>query len=227
MKGKDVLDALRKKLGVTTDQELASHLGVSTKAIRNWKNRPTVTARQLAGLVHSKGRASTASAHDTAIRPIVEFFKIDSCESANGSKRELFDVSSHPYREGLKGELETLHGVYVFFDSRGQAIYAGKAKRQSLWAEMKSAFNRSRKSVQKIRRVRHPEIRVEYKTSEEKARQIVEYAVPLHEMATYFSAYKVVDELIDELESLLVRSFANDLLNIKMERFGKHRKAPV
>jgi hypothetical protein len=64
--------------------------------------------------------------------------------------------------------------VYVFFDSRGQAIYAGKAKRQTLWKEMTAAFNRARDSVQRIKRVRHPKRRVAYRTSDEKARVAME-----------------------------------------------------
>ena len=129
----------------------------------------------------------------------------------------------HPYRSGLKRELEDAKGVYIFFDSRGQAIYVGKAK-QNLWKEMNFAFNRKRESVQKIKRVKHPETRVQYKTSYEKTRQIFESAVPLHEIAYYFSAYAVEIGMIDELESLLIRSFANDLLNVQMGRFEQQRK---
>jgi hypothetical protein len=72
--------------------------------------------------------------------------------------------------------------------------------------------------------VKHPETRVQYKTSGEKSRQIIESAVPLHEIAYYFSAYEVEIGMIDELESLLIRSFANDLLNVQMGRFGQQRK---
>jgi hypothetical protein len=125
----------------------------------------------------------------------------------------------HPYRAGLKDELLEHHGVYVFFDSRGQAIYTGKARRLSLWKEINSAYNRQRGDVQRIKRVNHPTRRQEYRTSEEKARQIRDIAVPLHEIASYFSAYHVADSMINDLEALLVRSFANDLLNVRMERF--------
>jgi hypothetical protein len=65
---------------------------------------------------------------------------------------------------------------------------------------------------------------VQYKTSSEKSRQIIESAVPLHEIAYYFSAYEVEVGMIDELESLLIRSFANDLLNVQMGRFEQQRK---
>ena len=229
MTGEDVLAALKKKFRVKTNRDLAARLGVTEVSVQNWKNRRRITARQFAGLVGSAARAATKNFQMTAIRPLVEFFKIRGTNSPQGAKHRLFDIQDkagkdHPYRTGLKDELDTFHGVYVFFDSRGQAIYAGKAKRQTLWKEMTAAFNRDRDSVQKIKRVRHPESRVQYRNTEEKSRQIVEYSVPLHEIAVYFSAYHVVDGMIDELESLLVRSFANDLLNIRMERFGRQRK---
>ncbi len=129
-----------------------------------------------------------------------------------------------PYRIGLKDELSEHHGVYIFFDSRGQAIYTGKARRQTLWKEINLAFNRRRGDVQKMKRVRHPERKQDYRTSDEKARQITEHVVSLHELAAYFSAYRVEDSMIDDLEALLVRSFANDLLNKKMENFGAGRR---
>lgn len=230
MNGKNVIVALKKKLRVSTDRDLASQLGLTEMSIQNWKNRLRITPRQIAGLIHSASRAATNEFQMTALRPLVEFFKIQKCESPKGTKYALFSINDkrgrqHPYRTGLMNELDKFCGVYVFFDSRGQAIYTGKAKRQSLWKEMTGAFNRDRDSVQKIKRVRHPERRVHYRTSDEKSRQIVEYSVPLHELAAYFSAYHVVDGMIDELESLLVRSFANDLLNIRMERFGRQRRA--
>jgi hypothetical protein len=164
----------------------------------------------------------------------VEFFRIAKCESRQGANYELFgmndeDGGTHPYLAGLRKELENHKGVYIFFDSRGQAIYTGKARRQKLWKEMNLAFNRERGEVQKIKRVNHPTRKQTYRTSDEKARQITHYVVPLHELASYFSAYEIADGLINEVEAMLVRSFANDLLNKKMERFGqqKRKKKPA
>ena len=93
-----------------------------------------------------------------------------------------------------------------------------------MWKEIKLAFNRERGDVQNIRRVRHPERNKIYRTSDEKARQIVDQVVPIHELAAYFSAYEVADGLIGEVEAMLVRSFANDLLNVRMERFDHQRR---
>ena len=158
-----------------------------------------------------------------AIRPVVEFFPIQRCRSTHGANFEIFGVGSkndkHPYLDGLRDELERHHGVYIFFDSRGQAIYAGKARKQRLWKEIKNAFNRQRGDVQTIKRVKHPSRKQPYKTTAEKARQIVDHAVPLHELAAYISAYRVVDGMVNSVEAMLVRSFANDLLNVRMEQF--------
>lgn len=228
MKGSDVISALKKKLRVSTDLGLAKRIGVTSQAIFNWKNRKTVTPRQIAGLVNRSIGAGARDLQTNAIRPLVEFFRVERRESSVGETHALFrvaerDGTKHPYLEGLQEELDRLHGIYVFFDSRGQAIYTGKARRQSLWKEMNLAFNRKRDSVQKIKRVKHPSRKQSYRTSEEKTRQIRELSVPIHELAAYFSAYAIDDSLIDEVESLLVRSFANDLLNIRMERFGQQR----
>ncbi|MEO5717690.1 MAG: hypothetical protein ABIR29_03865 [Chthoniobacterales bacterium] len=207
---------------------MADHLGMSIPSVNLWKNRKTVTPRQLAELVYRANRAGADNFQANAIKPLVEFFRIERSDSRHGVRFEVFsekedDGRDHPYRAGLKDELKAHFGVYVFFDSRGQAIYAGKARRQTLWKEINLAFNRDRGEVQKIKRVRHPARRQEYRTSEEKARQISEYIVPLHELAAYFSAYQVLDSMIADVEALLVRSFANDLLNIRTERFVRNR----
>ena len=229
MKGNLVVAALKKKFRVTTDRALGERLGITNQAIHNWKTRPSVTVLQIAGIVSSAHRAATSSAQANAIRPIVEFFPIGRSLSKQKIKYEVFgnnvvDGKKHPYLLGLRNELESNYGVYVFFDSRGQAIYTGKARRQSLWREMKAAFNRERGEIQKIKRVSHPTRKVAYRNSDEKARQIRDHIVPLHELAAYFSAYEVADSMIGELEAMLVRSFANDLLNVRMERFGQQRR---
>lgn len=228
MKGREVISELKKKFRAKTDKALAEVLGVSIPAIHNWKTRPKCTLRQIAGLVHSASKSGAIRFRKNAVRPLVEFFEINLCDSKQGVSYEMFDVrdekgKTHPYFVGLRQELELNHGVYIFFDSRGQAIYAGKARRQSLWKEMKLALNRERGEVQTIKRVRHPERKVEYRTSDEKARQIVDQQVPLWAIAAYFSAYDVADDMIEDVEALLVRSFANNLLNKRMERFARHR----
>lgn len=229
MKGTEVVSELKKKFRITTDRALSEVLGITPLAVQNWKKRPECTVRQVVGLIHSASKTGAVRFRKNAVRPLVEFFEITRHESKRGTKFELFGTfdengRSHPYFSGLREELDSNHGVYLFFDSRGQAIYAGKARKQMLWREMNLAYNRSRGAVQKIKRVQHPERKVAYRTSDEKARQIIDREVPLWEIAAYFSAYEVADPMIEDVEALIVRSFANDLLNKRMERFERHRK---
>jgi hypothetical protein len=225
MTGVEFVDALKSMLRVRTDNELADLLGKSVQSISNWKGLNQMSARRIAGVIKSARSAAGKSARIAAIRPLVEFFPITKCESRQGAKYELFPSgngqgSTNPYLDGLRGELGDSHGVYLFFDSRGRALYVGKARRLSLWKEMKNAFNRDRGEVQNIMRVKHPSRNQAYKTLDEKSRQIDDVAVALHDLACYFSAYKVADDMIGHVEALLVRSFANDLLNVRMETFG-------
>jgi len=229
MKGRDVISELAKKFKIRTDLELSKKLGITTQAIQIWKNREKVTERQLAGLISKAMQAEAANLQRNAIRPIAEFFRVDKCETKLGKKYELFDTKtkegdSHPYLNGLRQELERCHGVYIFFDSRGRAIYTGKARHQELWKEMNNAFNRDRGEVQKVKKVNHPSRKQAYLTSDEVHRQIRDCQVPLHDLACYFSAYEIADGMVGNMEAMLVRSFANDLLNCRMERFGRHKR---
>jgi hypothetical protein len=228
MLGRDFIEGIRRKLGeknrgAVTDRALAEHLGLSVPALNNWSNRRTITIRQMVGLLFRLESKAGERAEKQAIRPIVEFFKLSPNDSRGGARREIFrvqqgDGGNHPYLQGLRRELEQQRGVYILHDSRGRALYVGKTKKQTLWSEINSAYNRNR-SVQQIRRVNHPERRQDFRKTEEKRRQIRLRTVPLHELGAYFSAYQVTDGLIGELESLLIRSFANDLLNTRMENF--------
>ena len=229
MTGLDAITAIKRKFRVKTDKALSSRIGVTVHGIRAWKARSAVTSRQFAEVVHKANLAGERNMQARAIRPVVEFFPIHRCESAQKAGYLIFstDVNkggTNRYLQGLREELESRCGVYIYFDSRGQAIYAGKARKQSLWREMNLAFNRERGEIQRIKRVNHPSRNQVYKTSNEKARQITDHVVPLHELASYFSAYEIADGMIGEVEAMLVRSFANDLLNKRMERFGQQRR---
>ncbi len=228
MRGKELLEGIRHKLQVKsdrpiTDRALAAHLGLSVPALNNWQKRRTITIRQMVGLLFRLESKTVDRTERQAIRPIVEFFKLSPTESRDGARKEVFGIQDeegreHPYLRGLRDELEQHRGIYVLHDSRGRALYAGKTKKQTLWSEINNAYNRHR-SVQQIRRVNHPARRLGFRTSEEKRRPIQLVTVPLHELGTYVSAYYVTEGLIAELESLLIRSFANDLLNSRMENF--------
>ena len=223
MTGETIIAKLKQKFRASTDRDLANRIGVTIQGIQVWKNRQTINERQLSELVYKATKAGELNLQARAIRPVVEFFPIKKAPSKQGAGSVLFATEGNRYFQGLRSELELSSGVYIFFDSRGRAIYTGKARHQSLWKEMNLAYNRPRGQIQKIKRVKHPRRNQEYRTSEEKSRQITDNSVPLVELAAYFSAYKVADGMIAELEAMLVRSFANDLLNQRMEQFRKER----
>jgi hypothetical protein len=230
MTGKDLISTLKRKFKTKQDRSLASRIGIAVPTIQLWKKRTKVTARQVTELVHKASLAGARNMRARALRPVVEFFRIERTESKRGSQYEILTTKAdngdkHMYLDGLRRELCESRGIYIFFDSRGCALYVGKARKQTLWKETNNAYNRGRKDLQTIRRVPHPTRNQPYATSEERSRQIRHQQVSLHELAKYFSAYEVDIELIDEIEAVLVRSFANDLLNKRMERFGQQRRA--
>lgn len=228
--GKDVTEFLRRKFGdggkPLTDKALAARLGMGVTQLSSFKTDPTLSALKIANLLLRAESAAVRQAHQGLIRSVVEFFPIDTLRPGKGPS-DLFSTrlagKPHPYRTGLRAQLESSHGVYVFYDSRGRALYTGKAKEQSLWKEMNLAFNRDRGDLQTLNRVDHPERGVAYRPTNEKRRQIVKRAVLLSELASYFSAYAVVDEMVSDLEAFLIRAFPNDLLNKKKEQMGKAR----
>lgn len=229
MTGEDLIEQIRRSIPKTgksppTDRAVAEYLGISITGLANWRLRDNVTPRQVVSLLRSVAKASQQRTQREAIQPVVEFFQIQVTSVGNGSNRRIFDAgkgeTAHPYLTGLKRELEAHRGVYVFYDSRGRGLYVGKAKAQSLWKEINLAYNRDRDpQLQSILRVQHPERRQDFRTADEMRRQIRPINVRLHELAEYVSAYRVVDEMIGDMESLLIRAFPNDLLNKKIENF--------
>lgn len=231
MKGNELVTALIKKFRLNTERELADLLHVSAVTVAGLRKTEIISVNKFANLIAKTLKSGAAKAEAEAVMPVVEFFVIDRSESKQSTKYELFSIEVegkvHKYREGLKKELCGHHGVYIFFDSAGKAIYVGKAKRQNLWSEMTNAYNRAR-AQQIIKLVSHPSRNQDYTPCNEKERQITPRYVKLCEMATYFSAYSVANGMIDSIESLLIRSFANNLLNTKMEKavakIGKREK---
>lgn len=145
------------------------------------KRGKNVSPNSIATLVTKAMKRAREDAQSELIRPIVEFFKIDPNGSRQGRKMEIFPPASaneRPYLKQLREELKKHHGIYIFYDSRGRALYVGKAQRLSLWVEMKNAFNRPR-DVQEIMRVSHPQHhRVQFRTAYEMHRRIRRQSVP-------------------------------------------------
>lgn len=226
MRGEDLIAAVRKQYADETsesgtDLQIATYLGISIGTLRNWTASEEIKPHQIAKLLSRVENASRQKAENEVLRPVVEFFRI--APAGEGPKKTVFSTKDsngkkHPYHSGLKDELDSHWGIYIFYDSRGRALYVGKARQQTLWKEINLVYNRDRKA-QTIRRVDHPERRQDFRNYDEMRRQIRIRAVRLSDIAEYFSAYYVTDSLVNNLESLLIRSFPNDILNIRMENF--------
>lgn len=226
MNANDLIEALARKLETNSQTELAAVLGVSMATLINWKKRDEdLSPLQVASALAKSRTAAVQKAQLETIQPIVEFYRIEKWQPKPTSAWQVFDASSNAiiYAQGLKAKLEDSYGIYIFYDSRGQALYVGKAREQSIWKEMNLAFNRKRGEVQSIKLVRHPARNQEFKPGYEKLRQPKDTQLDLFNLAYYFCAYHVDDGMIDDLEALMVRAFANSLMNIKMETFAHSR----
>lgn len=226
MKAIDLLEALARKLGTNSQTELAQTIGVSVQTLINWKNRDEdLSPNQVAAAIAKSQSAAVQKSQLETIQPVVEFYRIERCLTKREASWQVFDAgpSATLYARGLKEALDDAHGIYIFYDSRGHSIYVGKAREQTIWKEMNLAFNRKRE-VQTIALVDHPDRNQLFKPGYEKLRQPKDMQLELFDMARYFSAYHVDDGMIEDLEALLVRGFANDLLNVKMETFAHSRK---
>lgn len=222
MKSEKLIPELKRRHNLSSDKEVASYLGMTEVNLFNWRKQQTpLTARQIANAIAGASKAAIKKSQNNMIRPIVEFFPVTSVESRGGATFELFPAGKedNPLHRGLREKLGQSNGIYIFYDTRGRAIYAGKAKRQNLWSEMKSAFNRER-DTQTVYRVKHPERRQKFVPAHEHSRQQTRTQLQLNKLAAYFSAFEIDPEMIDDLEALIVRAFANDLLNAHMEKFS-------
>ena len=204
-----------------TNREVANYLNTKPAQLYRWlKVSKQLTNLELERLFERTKKAAADEALRIAILPIVEYFPIERVESKQGMKWELFSTKKDAPRpaQGLREKLEDTQGIYIFYDTRGRALYAGKTTKRTLWAEMKSAFNRDR-GRQELFRVEHPTRNQAFVSASDKLRSIKQTSVPLADMAAYFSAYEISPGMIDSIEALIIRAFANDLLNTRMETF--------
>ena len=114
-----------------------------------------ITERQVVNLMEKASKAAENQLVEEAVVPLLEFFRIDPVQTRAGNWH-IFSPKADPYLNDLQKCLHQAHGIYVFHDSSGRAIYAGKALRQTLWSEINQAFSRDRGEVQSIKRVEHP-----------------------------------------------------------------------
>ncbi|MGB8658128.1 MAG: hypothetical protein WCE90_10155 [Candidatus Zixiibacteriota bacterium] len=223
IRASNLLSLIRKKLNIATDADTAKLLGLSIPTLRAWKSeKMALNCKQLVRVLCRTREQAQKTAFSRVIKPIVEFYPITLRQHG---VYEVFQMkneneTTNQYPLGLKEALEKATGIYIFYDSRGHALYVGQTTKQSIWKEMNYTFKKSRDKVQKIKIVTHPTSDVPFRPASEKRRQPKLKSMKLYELARYFSAYKVDVEIIADLEALLVRGFCNDVLNTKMEGFA-------
>ena len=180
-----LLDALREEYGTLTQAEIAEELEVSIGTIQNWLKGAEPNKTNLKKLIDlfKNHQASTL------IKPILEFHPIK--PEASGKS---WCFSSDPtVVTFLKAKLEKRKGIYVFYDTSGKAIYLGKTE-ASIYGEAK----------QRLSAVPNRAIYLPIKAK----------VGHMGNRASFISAYEVaIPAAIKNLETFMLRAFANDLYN--------------
>ena len=214
-----------------TDTALANHLGSKGQKQNSWKtklanwrkNSSPLSNTEILNLIKDITDTSDKNTRDEIhrefIKTIVEYYPIEKVSSKGGTK---FEISPPAFLkrewDAIRDDLEkTRTGIYIFYDSSSRAIYVGKTagRTSSLWARMKSSFNAAQQKSRQHYRVDHG------KGDKVNTRKLRQKGVQLHQLAKYFSAYEVVDsQFTHNIEALLIRAFADNLMNKKMENFS-------
>jgi len=225
MDAQKLFDALQKKLNLKSAVQIASFLGLTPQTVATWsKQKAALSPSQVAAAVIKARKAAVMESQSLSIKAVVEYYPIEATPSKHDKAWEVFDSgeNSTDYAQGVKKALADAKGIYVFYDSRGHALYVGKARDQSIWKEMNLAFNRHR-DVQQVKLTSHPDRNQKFLLAYDKLRQPVPTKVKLYDLAYYFSAYEVDRGMIENIEALMVRAFANNIMNVKMEKLAAHR----
>lgn len=226
MKGSELINALKHKFGVKNNANLAKFLGVSGMHPKNLEDqKKELGPKQIAYLVDKAITKAQSEGKQQErceilrgfITPIKEYFPIEKVESRHGKNYEISPpVSYRDIWKKLREELQKAYsGIYIFYDSSGRAIYVGKTAgtKISLWTRMKMSFNHDQQKSRKLYSIDHGP---GAKTQNQK---LGPKPVQLHELAKYFSAYEVDPGMVHNIEALLIRAFADNLMNKKMETF--------
>jgi hypothetical protein len=132
--GNEFISALKKLNNKITDKEISETLGLTQPALNSWKKNG-ITIRSLASVINKSKVAHTKN----LITPITEFREIRRTYTSHKINYEIMDKSTDVAKK-VKLHLDNCNGIYIFHDSRGNAVYVGKAKSQTLWKEMNSVF---------------------------------------------------------------------------------------
>lgn len=231
MKGAEFIAKLKDAFDCETDSQLAKVLGRTPANIANWKRNKNlsamVIARAMRDLVKRAEGETEAIREDLlerkvaeSISSLVEYAPISSLNKPENKTVQIKAADGYGHL-ALRSTLEHRHGIYIFYSSLCNPIYVGKANSTELWTECNSAFNRDLKSD--LCRVNHPN---EIQKAPKKVK-LSRYTAKVYDVATYLSAYEVDPALVDKVEALMIRSFINQLSNVKIENLAEIEKGEI
>lgn len=204
--GNELLVQLKKTFAVSRDSELVKLTGYSQSRLTQLKSEK-LSPKAVSKLIKRSSIAS-AKLHAELIRPIVELFPVD---KGVGRNRSFIDLSL-PDRNLLKAALEKEVGIYAFYNSELEVVYVGQTQK-NFWDEMKQTFNRK---MTRYKRYQVKHSHGKYSAPQSGIRKMKSEDFHFFDAAEYFSAYVVPIDFIDIFETMLIRVFSNDLINVQM-----------
>jgi len=227
MNGKEFVEKLKQEFQCDTDSQLAEVLGRSVPSISIWKKNnnisPMVAARAMRELakraeddteveVLRKELRDRQVAH--SISTLIEYAPISPYHKTGNKQAQIKATDGFGHLR-IRATLEHKQGIYIYYSSLCRPIYVGKANITELWTECNNAFNRELKGD--LCKVNHPT----ENQKKPKNLRLSRHAIKVYEVATYLSAYEVDDALVDKVEALMIRSFINELSNVKVENLAE------
>ena len=208
---KNFITFTQAKLKCEKRSDVCDYLGITNNTSSKYERKKDLNNTEIFGLI----KKSRRSAVQNSINVITEYYPIELTRLREN--HDFIDAKRDPNHTKLKNELSKSFGVYVFYDSSGRAIYVGKAVRQSLYSEMRSAFNRFRNEVKDTMVI----IRSAHTKNKMKKvkfnKPIKRHRVSISDVSAYFSAFRIDKNLISTIEAIMIRAFANNLTNSKIE----------
>jgi len=176
---------------VSVLKEFGVQVGAVTES--QWKKKADVTPAIFKNALHKFYHQKLSG----AVIPIVEFHRLN---LYHGNNLDTFAKRIH--NDSVVKSLQGAVGVYAFFGAQGRLVYVGKTQKNNLMQEMTQRYGGKKVPFRVLK---------DGKAKWEPA--------SIKDVALYFSAYKIDDYLIGNVEALLTRIIINNASNLKTESF--------
>ena len=192
MTGNDFVDLLLVELKCKDDSSLSRRLNVKAPNVNYWRQQKKLTK----AIVRNVLRKLTNVVIKSSFEPIVEFHALDLWHEQN-----VDSLTKRIASKSLVARLKKEKGIYLFYNSSGKVIYCGRTIKNVLLTEMTQAYG-----------IRRPQYVRKFANANGIFRN---QKLSIKDTALYFSAYRVDDVLIANLEAFVTRIVPNDLVNKK------------